>query len=250
MAQYGFGTGQLFSMPVGGGAPLRLGALQDVTLEISGDIKQLHGQYQFALDVARGKQKIEGKIGTANIDIAAYNSLYFGGTVATGQKKQVINEAGTVPASSTYTITVANGATFFCDLGVYSVLTGLPLRQVAASPASGEYTVSAVGVYTFNSAQASLAVLINYIYTDAATGGTLTISNQLMGSAPMFQLLMSQQHKGKQLTVCLYSVIADKLSLPLKQDDHTVSEIGYMGQANDAGNVGFISTTSAVGGGA
>lgn len=250
MAQYGFGTGQIFSTPVGGGAPLRIGALQDVTLEISGDIKQLHGQYQFALDVARGKQKIEGKIGTANIDVAAFNSLYFGKTVSAGQKKQVVNEAGAVPASSTYTVTAANGATFFCDLGVYLVSTGAQLKQVSGSPATGEYSVSAVGVYTFNSAQASAAVLLNYIYTDASTGGTLDISNELMGSAPMFQLLMSQQHKGKQFTVCLYSVISDKLSLPLKQDDHTVGEIGYMAQANDAGNIGFITTTSAVGGGA
>jgi hypothetical protein len=250
MAQYGFGTGQLFSMPVGGGAPLRLGALQDVTLDISGDLKMLYGQYQFPLDVARGKMKIEGKIGTANIDVAAFNSIFFGKTVVAGQKKQVTNEAGAVPGSSTYTITAANGATFFCDLGVYLVSTGLPLKQVASSPASGEYTVSAVGVYTFNSAQASAAVLLNYIYTDSSAGGTLNITNDNMGSVPSFQLLMSQVYKGKQLTVCLYSCVSDKLSLPLKQDDHVVSEAGYSAQANDAGNIGFITTTSAVGGGA
>jgi hypothetical protein len=125
MAQYMFGTGQLFASNVGGGSPLRIGALQDVSVEFSGDIKQLFGQYQFALAVARGKTKIEGKFGTGNIDVAAFNSLFFQTTagVVTGQKKQAINEAGVIPATP-FKITVANGATFFRDLGVTDVLTG------------------------------------------------------------------------------------------------------------------------------
>lgn len=250
MAQYLFGTGQLFATPVGGGAPLRLGALQDVSVEFSGDIKQLHGQYQFALDVARGKTKIEGKIGSGNIDVASFNQIFFGQTVAAGEKKQVFNEAGTVPASVSYVVTVANGADFFCDLGVYSATTGLPLKQVSAGPGAGEYTVSNVGVYTFNVAQASAALLFNYIYTDDASGGTMEINNELMGDVPTFQLICSQIHKGKTFTLCLYSVVSDKLSLPLKQDDYAISEFGYQAQANDANKIGFLSTSSATGGGA
>lgn len=253
MTQYMFGTGQLYATPVGGvGNPLRIGALQDVSVDFSGDIKQLFGQYQFPLDVARGKTKIEGKFGTANIDVAAFNQLFFGGTVTNNsERKQVINEAGAVPASSTYTITVANGATFYLDLGVVLVSNGQPLKQVASGPQAGEYSVSGAGVYTFNVAQASAAVLINYIYTAATAGsGTLAINNQLMGSTPKFQLIASQVFNGKQFTLCLYSVVSDKLSLPLKQDDYTMSEISYQAQANDANQIGFISTTSATGGGA
>lgn len=37
MTQYTFGTGQLYSVPTGGGNPLRIGALQDVSIEFSGD---------------------------------------------------------------------------------------------------------------------------------------------------------------------------------------------------------------------
>ena len=251
MTQYMFGTGQLYATPVGGGNPLRIGALQDVSVDFSGDTKQLFGQYQFPLDVARGKTKIEGKIGTANVDVAAYNTLFFGGSLTNNsEKKQVVNETGTVPAVGPYTVTVANAGTFYIDLGVLDVTSGATLKQVSGAPATGEYSVAA-GVYTFNAAQLSNAVVINYIYTATTTGsGTLSLTNNLMGSTPKFQLIASQVFNGKQFTLCLYTCVADKLSLPLKQDDYTIGEMTYSAQADATNTIGFISTTSATGGGA
>lgn len=250
MSQYMFGTGQLFATPVEGGAPLRFGALQDVNVDFNGDIKSLFGQYQFPLDTARGKSTIEWKASSGNIDVAAFNQLFFGGTVDTGDElKQVINEAGTVPAMSTYTVTVANGANFFMDLGVYEAVSGLPLQQVASMPATGQYSVSSVGVYTFNSAQASVAMLFNYLWEDAAAGGSLEIGNQLIGSTPKFQLILSQLYNSKQFTLILYSATAEKLSLPLKQDDFLIAEMSGQANANDAGQVARITTTSISGGG-
>lgn len=252
MTQYVFGTGQLYSVPTGGGNPLRVGALQDVSVEFSGDIKQLYGQYQYPLDVARGKTKIEGKIGTGNIDVAAFNTIFFGQTVTSNsEKKQAINEAGSVPASSTYTITVANAATFSLDLGVTLVSTGAPLTQVATSPAAGQYSVTSGGVYTFNVAQASAGVLLNYLYTaTTASSGTLNLTNQLMGTTPKFQLVASQTYSNKVFTLMLYAITTEKLSLPLKQDDYLVSEISFQAFADDSNRIGYVSTTSATGGGA
>jgi hypothetical protein len=252
MTQYVFGTGQLYSVPQGGGNPLRIGALQDVSVEFSGDVKMLYGQYQFPLDVARGKTKIEGKIGSGNIDVAAFNTIFFGQTVTgNSEKKQAINEAGSVPASSTYTITVANAAAFSLDLGVTLVTTGQPLTQVASSPSAGQYSVSSGGVYTFNVAQASAAVLINYLYTaTTANSGTLNINNQLMGTTPKFQLVASQTYNSKVFTMLLYAITTEKLSLPLKQDDHLISEISFSAFADDLNRIGYMSTTSATGGGA
>jgi len=252
MTQYVFGTGQLYSVPQGGGNPLRIGALQDVSVEFSGDVKMLYGQYQFPLDVARGKTKIEGKIGSGNIDVAAFNTIFFGQTVTgNSEKKQAINEAGSVPASSTYTITVANAAAFSLDLGVTLVTTGQPLTQVASSPSAGQYSVSSGGVYTFNVAQASAAVLINYLYTaTTASSGTLNINNQLMGTTPKFQLVASQTYNSKVFTMLLYAITTEKLSLPLKQDDHLISEISFSAFADDLNRIGYMSTTSATGGGA
>lgn len=251
MTQYVFGTGQLYSVPQGGGDPLRIGALQDVSVEFSGDVKQLFGQYQFPLDVARGKTKIEGKIGSGNIDVAAFNTIFFGQTVTNNsEKRQAINEAASVPASSTYTVTVANSATFSLDLGVTLVSNGQQLTQVASTPGAGEYSVSA-GVYTFNSAQASAGVLINYLYTATTSGsGTLNLTNQLMGTTPKFQLVASQTYSNKVFTMMLYAITTEKLSLPLKQDDYLISEISFQAFADDLNRIGYISTTSATGGGA
>lgn len=251
MTQYVFGTGQLFSTPVGGGAPLRFGALQDVSVDFSGDIKTLHGQYQMPLDTARGKTKVEWKASTANIDITAFNTIFFGGTVSNNDElKQVINEAGTVPAMSTYTITVANAAAFFMDLGVYYSATGLPLKQVSGAPAAaGEYQVSAGGVYTFHSGDASVAMLLNYLY-DGNSGGSLTIGNNLMGTTPKFQLVLSQIYSSKYFTLILFSNTAEKLSLPMKQDDYLISELSGQAFANSANQIGRITTSSITGGGA
>lgn len=241
--QYTFGTGQLFATPVGGGAPFRFGALQDVSVDFSADVKQLFGQYQFPLDVARGKTKIEGKAATGQVNAAAFNTYYFGQTVTDGQEMlQAINEAASVPGMMPFTVTVANAADFIMDLGVYVAATGEQLTQVASAPAQGEYTVSNVGVYTFNSMDANLALLFNYLY-EGSTGADLAIGNPLMGATPKFQMVLSQIYNGNTTTLLLYSCTAEKLSLPFKQDDYLIADMSFQAQANSAGQVGRFSTT-------
>jgi hypothetical protein len=250
MSQYVFGTGQLFATPVGGGAPLRFGALQDVSVDFNGDTKTLFGQYQLPLDAARGKTKIEWKASTANIDVNGYNTLFFGESLTTGdQLTQVFNEAHSVPGSGPYTVTVTHGADFYLDLGVYRASTGAPLKQVASAPAAGQYIVSAAGVYTFNAADTGLAMLFNYLWEDSANGGSIEINNQLLGTTPSFQLVLSQTFRSKTFTLVLYSNIADKLSLPFKQDDYLIAELSGQAFANDANVIGRMTTTSITGGG-
>lgn len=242
MVQYVFGTGNLYVTNVDGSAPLRIGALQDVSIDFGADIKTLHGQFQFPLDAARGKTKIEWKASTGEIDVRAFNTYYFGQSAAAGEYLQAVNEAGTVPGMSTYTVTVAHAADFYMDLGVYNAATGLPLVQVAAMPADGQYSVSA-GVYTFNSAQASVPMLFNYLY-EGTNGFTVAIGNPLMGAAPQFRLVASQIYRQKTFTIVLYGATAEKLSLPLKQDDYLIGELSGQAFANDANQIGFISSTS------
>lgn len=249
MAQYVFGTGQLYATPPGGGTPLRFGALQDVGVDFSADTKQLFGQYQFPLDVARGKTKIEWQASSGQIDVESFNQIYFGQQVTSGQKIQVFNEAGAIPDDpGPYTVVAANGANFFMDLGVYFQDTGLPLVQVASAPTAGQYTIDpSTGTYTFAAGDAGKDVFLNYLYT-GNTGNTLEINQALMGTTPKFQLVLSQTYNGKAFTLVLYSCVSEKLGLPLKQDDYLIAEMGGQAQANDAGQIGFI--TSAAQGGA
>ncbi|MFZ1973839.1 MAG: hypothetical protein WAU89_13395 [Candidatus Acidiferrales bacterium] len=95
---------------------------------------------------------------------------------------QTIVEAHTIPApSGPYTVTVTNSADFIADGGVVIASTGVPLTLVSGTPSSGQYKVAA-GVYTFNSAQASTAILITYTFSfSGSTGVTITVGGQ--GSA-------------------------------------------------------------------
>jgi len=244
MTQYTFGTGDLFTTTVAGASPLKFGALQDVSVDFSADIKMLHGQNQFPLDVARGKAKVEGKAASGNVDVKAFNQFYFGQTVTTGETLRAINEAQTIPATpGPYTVPATEAATFVQDLGVIFAATGVPLVQVSTSPATGQYSVNATtGVYTFAAADEGDAVFLNYLYTDTS-GNTLSINNLLMGITPKFRLVLSQVYDSKTFTLVLYSCVAEKLSMPFKQDDYLILDFSFQAQANSADQVGYVTTT-------
>jgi hypothetical protein len=208
--------------------------LQDVSLDISGDVKQLYGQKQFPEAVARGKCKISGKAKYANINGKMLNDLFFGQTVTTGMTKTALDEIQSVTAGS---VTVTNSGTFVQDWGVRYAATALPLTRVVSAPAQGQYSVSA-GVYTFNVADnGSQNVLISYTFTSAGSGTTNNITNQLMGFAPTIQVLLENVYNNNQFNVLLYSVVASKLTLSTKQEDFLIPEFDFEAFANAAGNV-------------
>ena len=240
-----FGSGTLFGFPIGGNTapnptPMKFGTLQDVSLDISGDTKQLYGQKQFPEAVARGKCKITGKAKFASINGKMMNDLFFGQPLGTGMIKTALDEAGTVPATP-FQITVSNAANFKQDWGVRYAAganAGLPLTRVAASPATGQYSVNtATGIYTFASGDTGASVLISYTFTAATTGTQLNITNQLMGFAPTIQVLLETVYNAGQFSVMLYSVIASKLSFATKQEDFIIPEFDFEAFANASGQV-------------
>ena len=235
-----FGSGTLWGYPVGGNlatnpTPIKFGTLQDVSLEISGSLKELYGQNQYAEAVARGKCKIAGKAKFAQIVGKHVNDLFFGQTMTSGQKLTSLDEAQSVPGSAPYTVTVTNSAQFVDDWGVRYSATGLPLVKVTSAPVQGQYSVSA-GTYTFAAADAGAAVLISYRYTSAA-GVQLNIRQQFMGFAPTFQILLNEQYAGKQANLLLYSCVAEKLTWATKNEDFLVPEFDFEAFANAGGQV-------------
>ena len=244
--QFGFGSGLLYTTrtDIATQGPIRFGAFQDLQLSFSGEIKELFGQNQFALDVARGKVKIEGKAKLAQISAPIANAVFFGGTIAPGQTLSVYQEAGTVPAASTYTITVTNAAHFAGDLGVHYLATGLPFTLVSSVTASGQYSVNATtGVYTFFSGDASAAVLIDYTYTASVSGFTMQSGNPLMGNTPKFSATFTQQYGGNQLTITMPYCVGSKFTMPTKIDDYVMEEFDFQAFSGAGGNPISISTT-------
>lgn len=244
--QVNFGTGYLFGIPSGANpTPVNFGVLQSVDINFDSTLKQLYGQNQFPVALGRGPMKVTGKASYAQIRAEAFNSLFFGNAAAAdGGVLQANNEPGAVPApSGPYTITVVNSATWQTNLGVVNASTGIPLKRVASAPATGQYSVAA-GVYTFAAADANMAVLISYTYTNStATYKKVTLSNQLMGSAPVFQVNLGTTYNGKVFNLQLNSCTASKLAVPFKNQDFTINDFEFEANTDAADVLGIITSS-------
>jgi hypothetical protein len=245
--QYQFGSGNLYGSVLAGGVlvPRKFAGLQDISVDISFVMKELFGQSQFPLTIARGQGKIAGKAKMANFNSGHFNDIFFGQTNTVGQKLSVVGEVGAIPGTP-YQITVAQSATWFEDGGVVYSVTGVPLVRVAAAPAAGQYSVAA-GVYTFAAADTLLGVYIDYTYTAAATGLTTTINNLLSGTTPTFVAVFPisytmQNGVKKTVYLRLNSCFSSKLVLATKIDDFTIPEFDFIAGADVAGVIGTFTS--------
>jgi len=253
MAQFTFGSGVLWGTPLSDATgtaitnptPIQFGTLQDCSVDISGDIKELYGQNQFAVAVGRGKAKITGKAKFAQINGSLLNSLFFGQTVTNGILSDVYDTTGAAIPATPFTITPTppSSGTWTADLGVRDS-TGLPMTRVASSPTTGQYSVSIAGLYTFAAADTGKTVFINYQYTATSTTATKsTVQNVLMGYAPTFKADLYMPYNGKSLIVTLPQCISTKLSFATKLDDFQISEMDFSAFADSAGNTITWATT-------
>ncbi|HUZ71534.1 MAG TPA: hypothetical protein VMU87_00995 [Stellaceae bacterium] len=217
--------------------PINIGKANEFQLDQQFSKKELYGQNQFPLFVARGTAKFTAKAKAATVSGIALASAFYGMSLATGQQATAVSEAGTVTAEA---VTVANSATFVADVGVIYQSSGLPLTLVASAPAVGEYSVAA-GVYTFNTSDNGKAVFITYTYAVAASGQKLAITNPLIGAAPTFQLWYYTSTNGVPLNLQLYSCVSDKLSMAFKLEDFMMPEIDFSCFVNAAGQLGLMS---------
>jgi hypothetical protein len=245
MAQFTFGSGVLWGTPltdatgatISNPTPIQFGTLQDCSVDISGDVKELYGQNQFAVAVGRGKAKIAGKAKFAQINGTLFNSLFFGQTVTSGILSDYYDTTGSAIPLTPFTITPTppSTGTWTVDLGVRNA-GGLPMTRVASAPTTGQYSVSA-GVYTFAAADTGLTVFINYQYTATSTTAVKsTVQNVLMGYAPTFRADLFMPYSGKSLILTLPSCISTKLTFATKLDDFQISELDFSAFADASGN--------------
>jgi|SRR5882672_1250465 len=219
--------------------PVNFGLVQEVGVEMSFDIKELYGQYQFPVAIARGKGKFAVKAKLARVSGLVMGDLFFGITPVAGQVATSFAEGPTAIPTTPFQITVVNGAQFVDDLGVINAATALPFTKVASGPTAGQYSVSAVGVYTFASADnaSGISVLISYTYTVSATGQKIVAVNQLLGATPTFQANLFTTFQNLPLTMKIPNCTAAKLGFPTKLDDFVMEELDFSVFADAAGNV-------------
>lgn len=238
-----FGSGVLVATnTTANSTPIQFGQLQDV--EFGSDVtrKDLFGQYQVAMESAPGEKKITGKAKVANINGLLYNDLFWGGTMASGQILAVNNEAASIPAATSYTVTVSNASNFDADYGVAYASNGVAFTRVASgSEAAGSYSVdTSTGIYTFAAADASTNVFISYSYT-ATTGQTITIKNQLQGVDVEFGVQFNTTYKNKQAYYTFSRCVSSKLNVASKMADWNIDELDFQVLSNPDLSIGKIS---------
>ena len=250
--QLAFGAGALWGnrtdVTGSGIGPDQFGILQDVQIDWDWTTKELWGQFQFPVDIARGQGKITGKAKFARIFGAIYGDLFFGQTPATGQLTVSENEAASVPATTPFTVTVANAASYVDDLGVFyatGASAGNRFTRVTTPSAAGQYSVNlTTGIYTFAAADASTSLLISYLY-NSTTGKKLVLTNQFMGNTPTFKATFyttkTTQSTPAGLALVLNACTATKLSLPTKTDDYEIQEFDFSALADATGTIGTLS---------
>jgi hypothetical protein len=230
---YSFGSGVLLGTrtDIPNATPVNFGLVQEVTIDETATIKELTGQFQRPVAIARGSIKTTGKAKVARISGMAFANLYYGVTPTAGQLATSFAEADAVAASSPYIVTVFNAATFVGDEA-----TGLPLTLVASAPAPGQYSVAS-GVYTFNSADAGKSILATYTYTVSGTGQKFTVANQLLGTTPTFQALFYTTFQSQAISLKLNNCTSNKLSFQTKLEDFILPEFDFSCFADASGNV-------------
>ena len=218
-----FGTGLLSLVPAGGGDPITVGILQDISFENSQATKGLYGEMAYAVDLGKGEAKVSGKIKTGALNFTLISAIVGGAAITTGSVVGVAGEAATIDqAAFTYTCATVTG---IVDLGVFDATAQIWLAPVATTPTTGQYEMAA-GVYTFASADKAHTMKLYYTHT-SATGKTLKVSNFQMGDDTAFQLEMFNKRRKDRFGLRVYNAILTKYSLGFKNNDFAISDIDY-----------------------
>lgn len=157
-----------------------------------------------------------------------------------------------VPSTTVITfgpaVVVTNSAHFENDLGVFYGSSGNQLTCVAAGmEAQGSYSVNAGGGYAFAVGDVGAALLFYYDFS-ITTAKQITVTNQLMGSGPSFQLNLKEQYTNNAgvvntMFVKLNACRSSKLTLPFKNVDYTIEEFDFQAFADSSNTIGAITTT-------
>lgn len=235
-----FGAGIIFATPSAGNLPTnptpqQVGVIQDLSIDISGDIKSLFGQYQWPVDSAIGKREIKGSFNFAQITNFGLNQLFFADTIAPGVISTAYQEGHAIPGTP-FMVTTAHAANWVADMGVIDLTTGLEMTLLpTGTPATGQYTVTA-GVYLFAAADTGKAVVISYTWTNATVGTTLTTANHVMGFGPVVNMTVPLLYQGGNFAFNFPNARLGKISLKTKLDDYMMISVDFAAFAGAGGN--------------
>jgi hypothetical protein len=241
-----FAAGRFFGMPnVTTPTPTAFSIPQDQSITFKRSTKSLFGENQFAADISAATMEVTGKVTLGTLQPRIFSDLLFGDAGTAGQIKEANNEAGVVPAVTTYIITVANSATWTTDLGVRNADSGNRYTRVATTPVVGKSYTVAAGVYTFAAGDANANMKISYLYTVTLVGETIVIANQQMGNVGAFTAVMQFNWASEQSILTLNYCLTSDTEISTKQDDYAKPTFGFMASCDANDNLGSFSFAEA-----
>lgn len=237
-----FGAGRLImTSNLANPTPARALVPQSQSFDVKRKTESLFGEKMMAVEVGAGQMEITGKVEYGKANARIFADIVFVDSTSTGSWLEADGESGTVPASTTYVITVTNAATYKYDLGVVNADTGaIYSRVAAASEVVGKsYSVNtATGVYTFASGDANANMKISYVWADATNGETITLTNQLQGPTGRFQGVLVFPWGAKQDMFVLNNCLAGSAGIAAKNSGFASYTFDYMAAADSTGSVG------------
>lgn len=212
--------------------PRKVGVIQEVSIEVKSEIKELYGERQYAEDSATGNSSISGKYKSGEFDPAWVNDVLLNGVRTTGMLQLVRGEEQTIATAAT---TVTGAADFSEDYGVVYAATGQEFKRVAATPAIGEYAVNeTTGVYAFNAGENGVKVLHTYL-KETVGGETYTVNNPLAGDTVQCSLLLYKTSRAQtQFGLRLARAAFESLSFGFKLNEYAMPEGSFKGFADPA----------------
>jgi hypothetical protein len=243
-----FGPGILYltRTDIANGTPANVGFVNEFQYDFAGETKDLSGQNQFPLLIARGPIKATGKIKAATMSGLALNTVLIGGAWTAGTQYDIFSTPATAIPTTPFQITptIPSSGAFDTDLGVINAATGVPMTKVASGPVAGQYS-QAAGIYTFSSADnvsgISVIISVAYHFTTGATGQFQIVQNQLIGTTPTFQLDYKTILYGATYYVRFYNCVGSKVAMAHKLTDFAMPEYDFGFFANAAQQVMLIS---------
>jgi hypothetical protein len=254
---YVFGSGELYASPLtstgGLGSPIRFGTLQDITVDLKVDMKELYGPNRYPVAVADGKGKIDITSKAARIDASMFGILFAGTTSSGGAVAQAVDESHVVP-STPFQVTLANTALLTTQLPyVQAVINGVSVTYTtlpsAGTPVAGQScTINAGGTQlTFAAGDVGVTVLVSYFYSlTRTTAQTVSMPNVGMAQAPTFAVALGNITANQnnnflgQMILYFNRAISPGLKMDFKLDDWEIPEFTMQCFADANGNVGSL----------
>jgi hypothetical protein len=134
-----FGPGSLYVTrnDIAGQTPVNIGYAQEFSYDESAEAKELYGQNQYPLVIARGTIKATGKMKAATVSGLALNAAFNGQSFQTGQLLLAQAEPQTVPAAVTHP---TSADTASGDVLPFSTTTGVVVGMSVSGTGIGAGT--------------------------------------------------------------------------------------------------------------